>query len=152
MQLETPCFPRANSRFTTTVSNLLTEIDNLKNLRQSSTADDEAILEESLATSSYLSLPQDGVNFTQDNHGHVVGDPTSICIGDEGSKPITEIKIQPPTEQDEATVRSNEALEELKENLVIVTREKDEARTELEFLKKNLSMKDYAPHLENAMS
>ena len=32
-----------------------------------------------------------------------------------------------------------------------VTRERDEGRTELEFLKKNLSIKDYALHPENAM-
>ena len=54
-----------------TVSNLLREIDNLKNPGQSSTADDEAILEESLATSDNLSLPQDRVNFMEDNHGHL---------------------------------------------------------------------------------
>ena len=39
-----------------------------------------------------------------------------------------------------------------KEKFVVVTRERYEARMELEFLKKNLSMKDYAPHPENAMS
>ena len=55
------------------VSNLLREIHNLKNPGQSSTANDEAILEESLATSAYLSLPQDRVYFTQHNHGHVGG-------------------------------------------------------------------------------
>ena len=76
------------------VSNLLREIDNLKNPGQSSTADDEAILQESLATSGNVSHLQDGVNFTQDNHGHVVGRPTSVCIGDEVGKPITEIEIK----------------------------------------------------------
>ena len=43
-------------------------------------------------------------------------------------------------------------MEKLKEKLVIVTKERDEARTELEFLKKNISMKDYIPHPENARS
>ena len=134
------------------VCNLLTEIDNLKNLGQSSTVDDEKILEESLATSDNLSLPQDRVNFTQNNHRHVDGGPSSPCIAGKVSKPISEIKIKPPTEQDEATVQENETLEVLKEKLVIVTRERNEARTELEFLKKNLSMKDNRPHLENAIS
>ena len=106
-----------------TVSNLLMEIDNLKNPGQSSTADDEAILEESLATSDNLSLPQDGINFTQDNHGHVVGGLTRVYIGDEVSEPISEIKIKLATEQDEATVRGNEELEELKEKFVIITRD-----------------------------
>ena len=109
------------------VSNLLREIDNLKNPGQSSTADDEAILEESLPTSDNLSLPQGSVNFTQDNHRHVVREPSSVCIRNKVSKPISEIKILPPTEQDEVTVRGNEALEELKENFVTVTRERDEA-------------------------
>ena len=135
-----------------TVSNLLMEIDNLKNPGQSSTADDEGLLEDIRGPSDNLCLLQDGVNFTQNNHGHVVGGPTSVCIGDEVSKPITEIKIKRPTQEDEATVVGNEASEELKEKFVIVTRERNEARTELEFLKKNLSMKDYAPHHENAMS
>ena len=43
-------------------------------------------------------------------------------------------------------------LKVLKEKLVIVTTERDEARTELEFLEKNLSIKDNIPHPENSMS
>ena len=82
----------------------------------------------------------------------MVGGSTSVCIGHKVSKPITEIKIKAPTEQDEATVRENETLEVLKEKLVIVTSKRNEARTELGFFEKNLSMKDYRPHPENAMS
>jgi len=75
------------------VCNLLKEIDNLKNPGQSSTTDDEEILEESLAVSDNLSLPQDGINFTQFNHGHTGGRPSSPCSGEKVNKPIIEIKI-----------------------------------------------------------
>lgn len=81
------------------VQHLPKVIDKLKNLRQSSTANDEEIFEVSFA------LPQDGINLIQKNHGHADGRPISPCIGDEVSRPISEIKMKLPTEQDEATIR-----------------------------------------------
>jgi len=92
------------------------------------------------------------VNFTQDKHGFAGEGSSSPCSGEKVNEANANEKIKPPTKPDAATLDANETLEGLKEKLANVTKEKDEARTKLEFLKKNLSMMDYKPRAENAMS
>ena len=89
------------------------------------------------------------MNLDGDNHGHADPKPRSPIICDTTMEPVSEKEMKPPTEQDETIVRE---MEKLKEQLAMVTRERDEALAELEFLKKNVGMKDIKPRPEDAMS
>jgi hypothetical protein len=137
--------------------NSVMEILILKNNKHPTIYDTEIFEDSPIEPSDNLSLPQDDVIFDQDKHRFVGEGPSSPCIDEKLNEANANENIDTPTDPvdplvpDAWSCNSKETMEGLEEKLKNVTKERDEARIELQFLKSNL-IKDLRPREEHAMS